>query len=110
MDGLIAEVAWQIVYRMTPPGYDEAIIRAGYRDHVRTATTIAAGRGFLSFSEFQKASWALRLTHEEAYLDDFRCGAALSKPRWMPWWLSAFPRLGFYKRCEARAADAAKRE
>jgi len=105
MDDLIAETAWQVVYELTPTGYDEAIIRIGHRDGVQPATVIASKRGLLSYGQMLKGA----VTNEYSLgdLDDVYCGASLSKPSWMPWWLWD---PVTYKKCKQRAEEAAKRK
>ena len=101
MRDLIGAVAWRIVYEMTPPGFDEAIICAGHGNGIRPATVEAGRRGFLSYGEALKAASENKFdTPTDAY-----CAGSLAKPSWLPWWLWDFG----YKKCEARAREAAKR-
>jgi hypothetical protein len=105
MDDLIAEAAWQVVYELTPTGFDEAIVRIGHRDGVQPATVIASERGLLGSGQMLKGA----ATNEFGVgdLDDAYCGASLSKPSWIPWWLWD---PVTYQSCKARAEEAAKRE
>jgi hypothetical protein len=107
MDDLTLDVAWQIVFELTPPGYDEAIILAGHRDGVHPATTKAARRGLLSWGQGMKAAATGKMDLADAY-----CGEALSKPSWLPlwlWWIYDPTYIAGYKRCRERAEEDARR-
>ncbi len=104
MGAMIDELAWRILYELTPPGYDEEVILLGHERNVGSATMKAARRGLLSYGTMLKESaegtfrWNLK---------DNVCGSALSKPGWLPWFFWA-PIT--YKPCEARAEMDARRE
>jgi len=105
IDDLTSDVAWQIVFELTPPGYDEAIILAGHRDGVAPATILAEKRGLLSVSELLKS--AATGQSREGSLSDTYCAVALAKPSWMPLWLWSDP--WSYKKCQERAEEDARR-
>lgn len=103
MSAMIDELAWQVLYELSPPGFDEGVILLGHKNGVDTATIVAARRGLLSYGTMLKESaagtfrWSLR---------DNWCGSALSKPAWIPWFLWA---PFTYKSCQARAVEHARR-
>jgi len=107
MDHLAADVAWQIVYELTPPGYDETIIRAGVRDRVQAAWHVAARRGLITRDE-----WSIFMMRG-ADNKDVRCGYLLSKSPELPLWLWKAWTWGpfhmSYEECQERAAQAARR-
>jgi hypothetical protein len=105
IDDLTSDVAWQIVFELTPPGYDEAIILAGHRDGVATATLVAERRGLLSYGELLKDITTGQ--DQGSSLVDTYCAATLAKPGWMPWWLWADPVS--WKKCKERAEEDARR-
>ena len=105
MDDLSSDVAWQIVFELTPPGYDEPIIRAGHRDGVAAATIVAQKRGLLGVGELVGAAATGR--SREAGVTDTYCASVLAGPSWMPDWLWADPIS--LKKCRERAAEDARR-
>ena len=103
MNAMIDELAWQVLYELTPPGYDEGVILLGHEKDVDTATIVAARRGLLSYATMLKESAAGTFRWN---LQDNWCGSSLSKPAWIPWILwDPFT----YKSCQARAAEDAQR-
>ncbi len=105
MDDLSSDVAWQIVFELTPPGYDEPIIRAGHRDGVAAATMVAEKRGLLNVGELLGAA-ATGRSREAGVTDKYRA-SVLAGPSWMPDWLWADPVS--LKKCRERAAEDARR-
>ena len=105
IDDLTSDVAWQIVFELTPPGYDEAIILAGHRDGVAPATIVAEKRGLLSVSDLLGS--AVTGQSRENSLSDMFCASILAKPSWMPLWLWSDP--WSYKKCQERAEEDARR-
>ena len=103
---LTSDVAWQIVFELTPPGYDEAIIRAGHRDGVAPATVVAEKRGLLGVGELLKS--AVTGQSREASFADTYCAATLGGPSWIPQWLWADP--WSLKKCKERAEEDARRQ
>jgi len=105
IEDLTSDVAWQIVFELTPPGYDEGVIRAGHRDGVAAATVVAERRGLLGIGEIFEATATQR--DREAGLADKYCALTLAKPGWMPWWLWVDPIS--WKKCHERAEEDARR-
>ncbi len=106
IDDLTSDVAWQIVFELTPPGYDEAIIRAGHRDGVAPATVVAEKRGLLGYGELLKS--AATGQSREASPADIHCAVTLGGPSWIPQWLWADP--WSLKKCKERAEEDARRQ
>jgi hypothetical protein len=127
-DALVNEIAWQIVYELTPPGYDEEIIRLGYLEDVFPAGVAAGRRGMLTAGQI----WLdggfgvgvnLLVSDDD---DDFHCAFTLAKPSWIASWMwgcwvlnfpmpTAWINLAFhshdlsYEECQQRARKAAER-
>jgi len=104
MGAMIDELAWRVLYELTPPGYDDAVILLGHERNVASATIKAARRGLLSYGAILKESAAGTFRWN---VKDVACGAALSKPRSVPWFLWA---PFSYKACQDRAEKDARRE
>jgi hypothetical protein len=103
MNAMIDELAWQVMYELSPPGHDEGVILLGHENGVDTATIVAARRGLLSYGTMLKESAAGTFRWS---LLDAGCGSVLAKPAWVPWFVWA---PFTYKSCQARAAEHAQR-
>jgi hypothetical protein len=77
MNNLIEDIAWRIVFELTPPGYDDEIIRLGYESYVHSATVLAYRRGLLTAADYFRLR-IIRMNIFGDYPIDFFCGIEIA--------------------------------
>ena len=88
LENLLDNLAWRIVFELTPPGHDDLLLKLAKEKGVVPAIQELGWRGGLSYGELLKYS-ALDTFRGNAKLG--ACAGSLAKPDWMPAFLWDFP-------------------
>ena len=102
LDNLLDNLAWRIVFELSPPGRDDLLLTLAKEKGVVPAIQELGWRGELSYGEVLKYSAS----------DTFRgnlklasCAGSLAKPDWMPAFLWDFPMFGLHGSCMKLAEE-----
>ena len=102
LDNMLDNLAWRIVFELTPPGQDDPLLKMAKEQGVVPAIQELGWRGELSYGE------ALKYSASNTFRGDIKlasCAGSLAKPDWMPAFLWDFPWFGLHGSCMKLAEE-----
>ena len=96
LDNMIDNLAWRIVFDLTPAGHDDRILNIAKEEGVVPAIQELGWRGELSYGE------VLKYSAVDTFRGNFKlvsCAASLAKPDGVPAFIWDFPLFGLHGSC-----------
>ena len=102
LKNLLDNLGWRIVFELTPPGRDDAILKLGKEMGIVPAIQELGWRGGLTYGE------AVKYASTDSFRGDAKlvaCVSSLAKPGWLPAFLWDFPLFGLHGACAKTAEE-----